>query len=95
VAVGVVVAAGTIFYYEGMKRIKAAQVSALELSTPFFAVLLSLSILGESVTRMQLGGVALLAGGIYCLSRKEAGAEMDGRGLAHEEDRPPEEVSRE
>lgn len=71
VLVGIVVAAGTIFYYEGMKRIKAAQVSALELSTPFFAVFLSLFILGESVTMMQLSGIALLAGGVYCLSRKE------------------------
>jgi drug/metabolite transporter (DMT)-like permease len=69
--VGVVVAAGTIAYYEGMKRIKAAQVSALELSTPFFAILLSFFLLGEPVTMMQVSGVMLLAGGVYCLSRKE------------------------
>ncbi len=35
VLVGVIVGVGTILYYESMKRIKAAQVSAMELSTPF------------------------------------------------------------
>jgi drug/metabolite transporter (DMT)-like permease len=47
VLVGLIVGAGTILYYEGLKRIKAAQISALELSTPFFAALLGFLILGE------------------------------------------------
>lgn len=71
VLVGVVVGIGTILYYEGLKRIKAAQVSALELSTPFFAALLGLLILGESVTAMQVAGLSLLFVGIFLLSRKE------------------------
>src|SRR3990172_586223 len=48
ILVGIVVGVGTIFYYEGLKRIKAAQVSALELSTPLFAVLLSFLIPTQS-----------------------------------------------
>jgi len=71
VLVGVVVGIGTILYYEGMKRIKAAQVSALELSTPFFAALLGLMILGERVMAMQVAGLGLLLVGIFLLSRKE------------------------
>lgn len=71
VLVGVVVGIGTILYYEGLKRIKAAQVSALELSTPFFAALLGLLILGERVTAMQVAGLGLLFVGVFLLSRKE------------------------
>jgi drug/metabolite transporter (DMT)-like permease len=71
VLVGVIVGIGTILYYEGLKRIKAAQVSALELSTPFFAALLGLLILGERVTAMQVAGLGLLFVGIILLSRKE------------------------
>ncbi|MBI5354917.1 MAG: DMT family transporter [Candidatus Aenigmarchaeota archaeon] len=71
VIVGVVVGAGTILYYEGLKRIKAAQVSALELSTPFFAAFLGFFVLGETVTMMQIFGIVLLIAGVYFLSKKE------------------------
>ncbi len=71
VLVGIVVGVGTILYYEGLKRIKAAQVSALELSTPFVAMLLSFLILGERVTVMQIAGLGLLFVGICLLSKKE------------------------
>jgi drug/metabolite transporter (DMT)-like permease len=71
VLTGVVIGIGTILYYEGLKRIKAAQVSALELSTPFFAAILGFFILGELVSRMQIVGILLLFLGIYCLSKKE------------------------
>jgi drug/metabolite transporter (DMT)-like permease len=54
-----------------MKRIKAAQVSAMELSTPFFAALLSFLILREVVTVMQICGMVLLFVGVCLLSRKE------------------------
>jgi drug/metabolite transporter (DMT)-like permease len=54
-----------------LKRIKAAQVSALELSTPFFAALLSFLILGERVTVMQISGMMLLFVGVCFLSKKE------------------------
>jgi len=62
---------GTILYYEGLKRIKAAQVSAIELSTPFFASILSFFILGETLTPLQISGIFLLLAGIYFLSKKE------------------------
>ncbi len=71
VLTGIVIGIGTILYYEGLKRIKAAQVSALELSTPFFAAILGFFILGELVSRMQIVGILLLLFGIYCLSKKE------------------------
>ncbi len=71
VLVGVVAGVGTILYYEALKRIKAAQVGALELSTPFFATILGFFILGELVTVMQITGILLLFVGIYYLSKKE------------------------
>jgi drug/metabolite transporter (DMT)-like permease len=71
VLVGLVVGVGTILYYEGLKRIKAAQVSALELSTPFFAVVFAFFILGEKASVMQVAGIVLLVVGILLLSRKE------------------------
>jgi drug/metabolite transporter (DMT)-like permease len=69
---GFVVGIGTILYYEGLKRIKAAQVSALELSTPFFAAFFGFFILKELVTIMQTAGIVLLVVGILLLSRKES-----------------------
>jgi drug/metabolite transporter (DMT)-like permease len=46
-------------------------VSALELSTPFFAAVLSFLALGELVTQMQIVGMVLLLIGVFFLSRKE------------------------
>ncbi len=54
-----------------LKRIKAAQVSGIELSTPFFAAILGFFILGKTVTAMQIVGIFLLFVGIYCLSKRE------------------------
>ncbi|RLF41502.1 MAG: hypothetical protein DRN12_03130 [Thermoplasmata archaeon] len=71
ITIGVAVGIGTILYYEGMERIKAAQVSALELSTPFYAAILGFLVLGETITILQIIGVILLVIGIYLLSKKE------------------------
>ena len=71
ILVGVIVGVGTILYYESMKRIKAAQVSAMELSTPFFAVLFGFLVLRETVTVMQLSGIVLLLVGVCLMSKKE------------------------
>ena len=71
IVIGVVAGIGTILYYEGLKRIKAVQVSGLELSTPFFAALLGFFILGETVTAMQIVGIFLLFVGIYYISKRE------------------------
>jgi len=71
ILVGVVVGPGTILYYESMKRIKAAQVSAMELSTIFFATVFAFFILGERVTVMQILGMVLLFVGVCFLSKKE------------------------
>ena len=69
--IGIIVAIGTILYYIGLKRIKAAQVSGLELSAPFFAAVLGFLILGEKLTILQIIGILLLLAGIYYLSKKE------------------------
>ncbi|MFH1587173.1 MAG: DMT family transporter [Candidatus Diapherotrites archaeon] len=69
---GAVGAFGTILYYEGLKRIKAAQVSALELAAPFFAAILGFFVLEEVVFPMQIIGLLLLVAGVYFLSKKEA-----------------------
>ena len=71
ILVGVVAGIGTVMYYEALNRIKAAQVSALELSTPFFAAILAFFILGEVVTTLQTVGILSLFVGVYCLSRRE------------------------
>lgn len=69
--IGIIVAIGTILYYVGLKRIKAAQVSGLELSAPFFAAVLGFLILGEKLTILQIIGIILLLAGIYYISRRE------------------------
>lgn len=71
VLLGFVIGIGTILYYEGLRRIKAAQVAALELSTPFFATFLGYVVLREKNTTLQIIGLLLLIIGIYFLSRKE------------------------
>jgi drug/metabolite transporter (DMT)-like permease len=71
VLLGCVIGIGTILYYQGIRLIKAAQVSALELSTPLFSTLLAYVFLHELVTTMQLIGIVLVLGGIYFLSKKE------------------------
>ncbi|MBN1860881.1 MAG: DMT family transporter [Candidatus Thermoplasmatota archaeon] len=71
VYVGVIIGIGTILYYEGLKRLKTAQVGGLELSTPFFAALLALLFLNEQITGMQIIGIVTLFGGVYLLSKKE------------------------
>jgi drug/metabolite transporter (DMT)-like permease len=71
VCIGVIIGIGTILYYEGLKRLKAAQVSGLELSTPFFAAILAFFFLGELITIMQIIGIGLLFGGVYLISKKE------------------------
>ncbi|HEC87914.1 MAG TPA: DMT family transporter [Thermoplasmata archaeon] len=71
ILLGVIIGTGTVLYYEGIKLIKAAQVSALELSTPFFAALLGFVFLQEFLTAMQIIGILFLGGGIYFLSHRE------------------------
>ncbi|MGB9721982.1 MAG: DMT family transporter [bacterium] len=71
VLLGIVIGIGTILYYEGLKRIKAAQVAALELSTPFFATFLGYIVLEEYITLLQFAGLMFLIIGIYFISKKE------------------------
>ena len=71
IIIGIIVGVGYILYYEGLKRVKAAQAGALELSTPFFAAILGFLVLGELVTPMQIAGILILCVGVYLLSKKE------------------------
>jgi len=71
VFIGIIIGIGTILYYEGLKRLKAAQVSGLELTAPFFAAILAYLFLDEMITILQLIGTLLLIGGVYLLSKKE------------------------
>lgn len=71
VCIGFIIGIGTILYYEGLKRLKAAQVSGLELSAPFFAAILAYVFLNELITIMQLLGTVFLIGGVYLLSKTE------------------------
>jgi drug/metabolite transporter (DMT)-like permease len=71
ILIGLVGGIGTILYYEGMKRIKAAEVSALELAAPLIAAILGYFALGETVTWMQISGIVLVIAGVYFLSKKE------------------------
>lgn len=74
VLLGIVIGIGTILYYQGIKMIKAAQTSALELSTPFFAAFLGYVVLHEHITVVQLVGMGFLLPGIYFLAKKEPAA---------------------
>jgi len=72
VIIGVTVGLGYIFYYEGLKRIKAAQVAITELSSPFFAVILAWILLGEYTTIIQNVGAILLVTGLMILSQEKS-----------------------
>ena len=78
VLLGFTIGIGTILYYEGIRLIKAAQVSALELSAPFFASCLGYLVLREVITSMQFLGILFLLAGIYFLSKKEKNTRVTG-----------------
>lgn len=69
--IGVVIGIGIILYYEGLIRIKGAQVSALELAAPFFASILGFLFFKETVTPLQAAGMALMFVGVFYLAKKE------------------------
>ncbi|UCC11826.1 MAG: DMT family transporter [candidate division WOR-3 bacterium] len=71
ILLGVVIGIGTVLYYQGIKMIKAAQTSALELSTPFFAAFLGYMVLQEYISTFQFIGMVFLLPGIYFLAKKE------------------------
>lgn len=71
ILIGIVVGVGIIFYYEGLKRLKAMQVSSLELATPFFGSVLGFIALDERVTIMQILGILIMFVGVYLLAKKE------------------------
>ncbi len=71
VVLGITVGLGYIFYYEGLRRLKAGQVALTELSSPFFTAFLAWFTLGEYVTVMQIVGGILLAVGLLTLTHEK------------------------
>lgn len=70
ILLGVLVGLGYIFYYEGLKRIKASQIALTELSAPFFTAVFAWYLLGETITPIQIIGVILLISGLYTLTKE-------------------------
>jgi len=68
---GLVAGLGYIFYYEGLKRLKASQVALTELSSPFFTAILAYLIFGEYLSIMQIIGAIMLFMGLTLLAQKE------------------------
>ena len=71
ILLGFLVGIGYVLYYEGLRRIKAAQAGSLELASPVFAAIFGGLFLGESMQSLQWVGIAILFPGIYLLSRRE------------------------
>ena len=71
VLLGITVGLGYVFYYEGLKRIKASQVAITELSSPFFVAVLAWFLLGEHTTMIQIIGAFLLTIGLATLTMEK------------------------
>lgn len=69
ILIGITIGIGSIFYYEGVKRIKAAQVSFIELLAPFFAAIFGLYIFNESLTLLQIISFPILGIGLWMISK--------------------------
>jgi len=69
IAVGVIVGIGTICYYEGLRRLKAAEVSGIELTAPVFAAIIGFLILHESISSLQIIGILSLFIGVFLITR--------------------------
>ncbi|MBO8129898.1 MAG: DMT family transporter [Candidatus Marinimicrobia bacterium] len=57
---GIIVFVGYMLYYEGLKRLKTAVTSSLELTAPFFASLFGYAFFGETITFLQGLGLGLI-----------------------------------
>ncbi len=58
------------FYYLGVKRIGPARASAFMFLVPVSALVLSVLVLGESLTLVQLVGAVLMLVGVWMINRK-------------------------
>lgn len=71
IIVGILIGTGIIFYYEGLKRIKAAQVAFTELASPFFAAIFGFYFFSETITLLQVMALPILVVGLWFISRRE------------------------
>ena len=72
VILGVIIGLGYIFYYEGLRRIKASQVALTELSSPLFTAILAWFTLKEYMTWLQAIGALLLVAGLIILAHESS-----------------------
>ena len=68
---GIAIGVGGIFYYEGLKRLKAVQAGFVELTSPLYAAIFAFFLFNEAITVLQFIGVILLFFGIYFLSKED------------------------
>ncbi len=61
-------AAGRYFSYSGIKRLGASRNSPLAGTSPFFATIMAIVFLNETVTAVILGGILFLVAGVYLLT---------------------------
>lgn len=61
-------AVGRAFLFEGIKRVGASRAEPIKASTPLHATVLSVLVLGESVTGPQFAGVLIIIGGITVIT---------------------------
>ncbi len=72
VIIGIVIGIGAICYYEGVKRIKAAQVALFELAAPFIVAVLGFYFFSETLTLLQILAFPLLGAGLWLIARRES-----------------------
>lgn len=61
---------GRTFIYASLRHLGVTRASALKKATPFFSALLAFVLLGEAITTLDLGGMALIALAFAIMSRK-------------------------
>ncbi len=71
ILLGVIIGIGYILYFEGVKRIKAAQAAALEITSIFFAAIFGFIFFKEIITYFQTIGLFLMLMAVYFLSKRE------------------------
>ncbi|HSN21024.1 MAG TPA: DMT family transporter [Usitatibacter sp.] len=65
---------GRVFFYASVQRLGAMRASTMKRLNPFFAVLLGVAVLGESLTRGMAIGLALIAASFVALLAAGRGA---------------------
>lgn len=73
---------GRVFFYESVQRLGAMRSSALKRLNPFFALILGVLVLGETLTRGMTIGMLLILASFAVLVAGTRGPAMPGNGTA-------------